>query len=80
MVTAQEPITLHVNGFVSVGNGNATMPQRDVVAPIERTEARLRQYDTIKARRAAQSVRLAALGVTRDEALEAGLAALEGSK
>ena len=77
MVTTANPITLHVNGAVSVASSDAQMPRNSGYNGQGATKQRSRQYDAIKARRAAQSARCAALGVTRDQAIEAGLVALE---
>jgi hypothetical protein len=42
MVTAQEPITLYVNGSVSVGDENATMSCLPVVTPVTPTRRQVR--------------------------------------
>jgi hypothetical protein len=76
MVTTQEPITLHVNGAVSVGEQAARMPQRDVVTPVTRTGLPRKHYARPTASEAQENRRLA-LGVKWAEIIERGLSALE---
>ena len=76
MVTTQEPMTLHVNGAVSVV-GTEPQSQRDgVVTAVTRTKPP-EPYRTRPTATEAQNRRRAALGVKWAQIIERGLAALE---
>jgi hypothetical protein len=76
MVTGVEPMTLHVNGAVSVADQKAHMPQDDAVTAITRTVAPRKHY-TRPVATDEQDARRNALGVKWAEIIEAGLKALE---
>lgn len=79
MVTTQEPITLHVNGAVSVASSAAQMAQDDAVTAVTRTVAQRRQY-TRPTATDEQDARRIALGVKWKKVIERGLTALEQEK
>ena len=76
MVTGTEPLTLHVNGAVSVASGDAGMPQDAHVTEVTRTKRPRRYYARYNATEPQNNRRLA-LGVSGNDVIEAGLTALE---
>jgi len=76
MVTTVEPITLHVNGAVSVASADAQGQQNAHVTGVTRTPAQRRHYARPTATEAQNNRRLA-LCVQWREIIDAGLAALE---
>jgi hypothetical protein len=76
MVTTQEPITLYVNGAVSVGEQATQIAQHDDVTPVTRTE-RLQKPRTRPTASEAQEKRRLALGAKWQQVIDAGLSALE---
>lgn len=76
MVTTQEPITLHVNGAVSVAGNAANTPENAHVTAVTRT-GRPEPYRTRPTASEAQNQRRVALGVKWAEIIERGLSALE---
>ena len=76
MVTTPEPITLHVNGAVSVASAAAQQPASDHVTAVTRTGPPRRHYARPTATEAQNSRRLA-LSAQWREIIEAGLTALE---
>lgn len=79
MVTGTEPLTLHVNGAVSVASGDAGMPQDAHVTEVTRKGAQRRHYARPTATEAQNNRRLA-LGAQWREIIDAGLAALENQR
>jgi len=79
MVTGTEPLTLHVNGAVSVASGDAGMPQDAHVTEVTRTK-RPRRYYARPTATEAQNNRRLALGAQWREIIDAGLAALENQR
>jgi hypothetical protein len=79
MVTTQEPITLHVNGAVSVGEAQPKQDASAHVTGVTRTTAPRKYYARPTASEAQENRRLA-LGVKWAEIIEAGLKALEASE
>jgi hypothetical protein len=79
MVTTQEPITLHVNGAVSVGEAQPKQDASAHVTGVTRTTAP-RKYCARPTASEAQENRRLALGVKWAEIIEAGLKALEASE
>lgn len=76
MVTTQEPITLHVNGAVSVATPTAQTPENAPVTTVTRTKSH-ETYRTRPTATKAQEERRSALGAKWAEVIERGLAALE---
>jgi len=82
MLAGLEPVTLHVNGSVSVGDVDATMPRNGARTPLESTEGRERHIET-RVRPSAtpeQDLRRDALGVKWADVIEQGLAVMEAAK
>ncbi len=77
MVTTPEPITLHVNGAVSVVAPAPQSHRNDDVTAVTRPKQQQRYYARPAATEAQNNRRLA-LGVRWAEIIEAGLSALEG--
>jgi hypothetical protein len=76
MVTTQEPMTLHVNGAVSVVGTEPQSQQNANVTAVTRTKPP-EPYRTRPTATEAQNRRRAALGVKWAQIIERGLAALE---
>ena len=76
MVTTHRPITLHVNGAVSVADSVAHTPASDDVTPVTRAVAPRRYYARPTAS-ATQNERRVRLGAKWTQVIEAGLDALE---
>ncbi len=76
MVTTHAPITLHVNGAVSVAAPPPQMPQRDDVTAVTRTGAPRKHYARPVATEA-QNERRLRLGTKWAEIIERGLTAME---
>lgn len=76
MVTTQEPITLHVNGAVTVASPTAQTAEDAHVTAVTRT-GRHEPYRSRPTASEAQNKRRVALGVKWAEIIERGLAALE---
>jgi hypothetical protein len=76
LVTSTEPMTLHVNGAVSVGEVNATMPRNGGYNGQGATK-RNETYRTRPTATKAQDERRSALGVKWADIIERGLSALE---
>lgn len=76
MVTTPDPITLHVNGAVSVASPAPQIVQNADVTAVTRT-TRTRRYYARPAATEAQNSRRLALGAQWREIIEAGLNALE---
>jgi hypothetical protein len=76
MVTTQEPITLYVNGSVSVAEQATQTAQHDAVTPVTQTGP-LQKPRTRPTASVAQENRRLALGVKWAEIIERGLRALE---
>ena len=76
MVTTHEPITLHVNGAVSVASHAPDVRQNAHVTAVTRTERTRLQYARPAATQA-QDARRVALGVKWQTIIETGLKALE---
>ena len=79
MVTTPDPITLHVNGAVSVVGADAELPASAHVTGVTRKETPRRYYARPVATEAQNNRRLA-LSVGWREIIDAGLAALEGRR
>ncbi len=81
MVTGHEPLTLHVNGAVSVADEFASVPSLPVVTPVTptRTQPPRRHYARPSATEA-QETRRIALGAKWKAVIDAGLSALEKEK
>ena len=77
MVTAVEPLTLRVNGAVSVASADAQSQQNAHVTPVTRKGAQRRHYARPAATEAQNSRRLA-LSASWRQIIDAGLSALEG--
>jgi len=76
MVTTPEPITLHVNGAVTVASDDAQMPRNGGY----NAQGATKRHETYRTRPTAtktQDARRSALGVKWAEVIERGLAALE---
>ena len=78
MVAGYEPMTLHVNGAVSVASKAPDVPQNARVTAVTRTERSRRHYARPTATEA-QNNRRAALAAKWQEVIDAGLAALESA-
>jgi len=76
MVTGHEPLTLHVNGAVSVADTAADVPQNAHVTEVTRTQPPRRYYARPSATEA-QETRRIALGAKWKSVIDAGLSALE---
>ena len=76
LVTGTEPMTLHVNGAVSVADSAAQTVENAHVTPVTGTR-RQRTYCTRPTASEAQNNRRVALGVRWAEIIERGLSALE---
>jgi hypothetical protein len=76
MVTTPEPLTLHVNGAVSVASLPAESRQNAHVTEVTRPK-RQRKYVARYTATATQEARRLAIGASRREVVEAGLTILE---
>ena len=79
MVTGHEPMTLHVNGAVSVASHAPNVPQNAHVTEVTRTGPHRRHYARPTATEA-QDKRRAAVGATWRTIIELGLSALESKE
>ena len=79
MVTTPGPMILHVNGAVTVGSDNATMPCNPGDNALGRVR-RQRRYIARPSVSEAQYSRYLALGAKWADVIDAGLAAMEGER
>ncbi len=79
MVTTTEPLTLHVNGSVTVATNDAECHRSDVVTGVTATK-RQRTYFHRPTATEAQNRRRMAVGATWQEVINAGLSHFENEK